>query len=602
MKGHNRTADIDVETMDEAVIIQALEQACQGLELTFQVIYQQETLYVCFDRQAERVLDYDALTVTVRDAIAALNLPNAQAIMLLGRVLGETAPDWQTTIEQTTIEPIQPAIATEASFPSSQPDDIEGEELLSQANAATHDLSQYCFIRNKALVTTEVLPPDMGVAELVQAFHNLSDADKQILLPRLEQIFKSHNLGDTSQDSEAIAHFCAQLTALSSGEIRKAAIWLSRYCHNPEGALGQVKSVLDPVSYPSPSVETEAPKPSVNDGLRYQSGVSQPSNSAYEADNADRKNHRSMPKATWQLILIPVLWTFLTLGIVWYNVQANNGPGAIAQLCKNAKDYPQYCKLAVQIVGTQQFETYSKQTQPSTENVAGMAAEDCTLQSVFNAGGTMLELAKEANKEKAKPSSISTQEILTGLFLVDVTHTSFKDGVSAVRTACVYGTVQSRVTQAQRAASLGNHLIPNQWPQEPLKTKPYNVKLADSQSIYGILSLLGTNTLFTAIGLFLVVCFGLGIRLESLNALYTAAFIFGMVDAMMSLIPMIGFFGIIRFTAVPVVGLMITSFFVKGMELDFTGGYKLIALGGGLLVGVRFLLSWLLLITIMSMM
>jgi hypothetical protein len=32
--------------MDEAVIIQALEQACPGLDLYFQIIVQQDALYI----------------------------------------------------------------------------------------------------------------------------------------------------------------------------------------------------------------------------------------------------------------------------------------------------------------------------------------------------------------------------------------------------------------------------------------------------------------------------------------------------------------------------------------------------------------------------
>jgi hypothetical protein len=619
--------------MDEAVIIQALEQAGQGLGLYFQIIPQAETLYIYINRPTDLVLDYPQLTATLLEAIASLDLPEIQSVNFYSRVLGEVEPDWQTTasllvqeavpsedlanlnppVEDSELEPIhegdtppppveQEDTATEILVAAASPDPPVPDAHLefNPEDDSFTILSEYCFIRNRSLVTSELLPPEATVAALVQTFHDLSDAEKLAVLPCLEKFFKSQRLEESFQPSDAIADFFSQISALTGDEIRKASIWLSRYCHNPELTLAQTAPVLNPQRSQTLSPETVAEVQESEQTLSPSTSTqsyrrAQPT---YTESSTSRKTQNALPEVTVQVLLIPLLWVVFTLGIVCYNVQANNGPGAIAQVCTNAKE-PDHCKLAAQIAGIDTIATFSKQTQPSEPKVAEMAAHLCERQGALNAGQNIKAVVdNEPNQIQA--SRQSTHEIFPGLFVIDTSHLSLEDGTSTVRTACVYGTVENKMTHLQLPKPLAGEVIPNEWPQAPIKTKPYHLKVADAQSVHGILTLLGTNTLFTAFGLFVVLFLNLGVRIESLNSLYIAAFIFGTVDAMMSLIPIVGTFGMIRFTAVPVVGLMITSVFVKGMKVDFSGGYKVLALAGGILIGIRFLLNWLLFTTILS--
>jgi hypothetical protein len=635
---------IQFRPMDEAVILQSLEQACPGLDLYFQIIVQPDTLYIYINRQAGEKLNYKALTLNLKRAIAALELPDVQWMILFSRVLGATDPDWQSdalsitepeisdetlsddptvTASHTELDdvlPDHPSTETieEGAEPSPtvsiapsqsiEPDDLNSPEDHQQAD----DISQYCFIQNKALVTSDVLPPEANITALVEALHQLSDPEKLSILPRLEPFFKTQQLESAVQDSEAIAEFCEKLRSLKGFELRKASIWISRYCHNPQQALEQSGVVARSAHSSTPSGAVELEEPVDDDPLQQysvnvrhkpvQSGLS------YESYRAARNQKPARPKFSWQLLVIPVLWTLFTLIGVCYSVQANHGPDAIARICKNTKGQPEYCKLAVQLVGTDTYKTYSKQTSPTEPMVVEKASQECMLPAILNTGVTLRDLKEDKYKEtyqeiyqNSGPPRPTSHELSPGFFVLDVNWISPKDKTTSVRTACVFGTVQNKISQTQSPKLLASEVIPNQWPQVPLKKKPAQVKVADAQSLHGFLTLLGTNALFAAIGLFIIMFLNLGIRVGTLNALYQAAFIFSAIDVVISAIPMIGHFHFIRFTAVPVVGLMITSIFVKEMELDLSVGYKVLAMAGGILVGIRFLCNWLLLAAIMSM-
>jgi hypothetical protein len=597
------------------------------------------------NRQAGETLNYKALTLKLKRAIAALELPEVQWVMLFSRVLGATDPDWQSaalsisepdTPDETLSDDPSPSVAvfhdelddvlpdhssTEtieegadlsstisiAPSQSIEPDDLNFPEDSQQSD----DISQYCFIQNKALVTSDVLPPEANITDLVEALHQLSEPEKLSILPRLEPFFKTQQLESTVQDSEAIAEFCEKLRSLKGFELRKASIWISRYCHNPQQALEQSGSVTSSAHSSTSNGAIEAEEP-VDDPLQQysvnvrhkpvQSGLS------YESYRAARNQKPTRPKFSWQLLVIPVLWVLFTLISVCYSVQANHGPDAIARICKNTKGQPEYCKLAVQLVGTDTYKTYSKQTSPTEPMVVEKASQECMLPAILNTGVTLRDLKEDKYKEtyqeiyqQSGPPRPTSHELSPGFFVLDVNLISPKDKTTSVRTACVFGTVQNKISQDQRPKLLASEVIPNQWPQELLKKKPTQVKVADAQSLHGFLTLLGTNALFAAIGLFIVMFLNLGIRIGTLNALYQAALIFSAIDVVIATVPMIGHFHFIRFTAVPVVGLMITSIFVKEMELDLSVGYKVLAMAGGILVGVRFLCHWLLLAAIMSM-
>jgi hypothetical protein len=112
-----------------------------------------------------------------------------------------------------------------------------------------------------------------------------------------------------------------------------------------------------------------------------------------------------------------------------------------------------------------------------------------------------------------------------------------------------------------------------------------------------VLGNLGTNTLFTAFGIFVAAYFGLGIHIDSFETLYKSAFFLGISETTIGLIPIFGF---IRFTLFEVLALMLTSVVVKKLEIDWSAGYRLVTCGAFVILVIRAILNWLLFIYIMS--
>jgi uncharacterized membrane protein YvlD (DUF360 family) len=108
---------------------------------------------------------------------------------------------------------------------------------------------------------------------------------------------------------------------------------------------------------------------------------------------------------------------------------------------------------------------------------------------------------------------------------------------------------------------------------------------------------LGTGTLFTAIGIFIAAMFGLGMRVDSLKDLYITAFFLGIIETILSFIPIFGWFMTIPLEAL---ALGTISGFVKGFHVHWSDGYPVVAIGALVVLGTRLILNWILLLTIAS--
>ena len=82
--------------MDEAIVLDTLWSACQPLELNFQVVWGEPYLYVYINRSPEQELDYEALALTISQAVGSLFIPSVQGICLYSRILGVADAEWET--------------------------------------------------------------------------------------------------------------------------------------------------------------------------------------------------------------------------------------------------------------------------------------------------------------------------------------------------------------------------------------------------------------------------------------------------------------------------------------------------------------------------
>jgi hypothetical protein len=605
--------------MNETDIIEALDQACQGLNLIFQVVHDAETLYVYANRsEAEQSFSYETLTQRVQEAISPLQLPHLQTLHLYSRELGTVEPDWEITLALSSAEVDTPEASPSAVSAVMQLDVLESENLQIESELSSSDLSQYCFTRNQALLTSEILPPTEKIARLVQSFHGLSRVDKLSALPHVEHFFRASSLpalDDVNVETQAWLH---QLTQIDAANLRKTSIWMSRYCLNPEAAMNQVTVVLPLAEVTAAAAALEAAAPqslaqrmlattSTESSLEMYSAAAPARSRTAAASEPERSLQplispaavqKPRPRFVWQMLLVPVIWLLFTATAVTHSVQAQNNSQASVALCKTAKGSQPYCQLAAQLIGQDVMERFIKDTEvPMIEGVMEKSVQDCELTGYFNAGFTLKD-DRELSTIKDPITSLQQETVFPGLFLVDLQHVD-KAGGGTVRTACAYRQGVDPVMLRERPVKLASAVIPIDWPTQPFKSKTRLATLQSSLTAHGVLSHLGTSTLFTAIGIFVAVYLGLGISVDSLETIYKSAFFLGISETITGFIPMVGF---LRIAVLEVLALMLTTVVIKGLELDWAAGYRWVACGGMTIIVVRAILNWLMLVAIISLM
>lgn len=111
------------------------------------------------------------------------------------------------------------------------------------------DLSQYCFITNRLLLSGDLIPPSKDMAEKLWFFHELSNSEKEQILPIIEEVFRQPEFTydeNIENIGESLQTWLQQLIQLDSQKKRKMAIWLSRYCYDPQTIISTLTKILQP--------------------------------------------------------------------------------------------------------------------------------------------------------------------------------------------------------------------------------------------------------------------------------------------------------------------------------------------------------------------
>ena len=593
--------------MQEEAIAQRLEQACQDPSLIFQVTQHDTELQICINRELDQPIDYSALQQRICDAIASLQLPQLRGLWLYSRVLGTVDPDWQTYVSLPTEEAIFDAAIA--------PADKEATD------ASQPSKSQYCFIRNRLMLTAELVPPSQELARLIQVFHDSPVVEKQTALPLLEQFFR--NAESIAENiSQPLQEWFKQLKALNSADARKASIWFSRYCFDPDATMAVVNRVLDASAVPpskseatssetAESVPAASTVPNPDAGIcseemssvrqrPSQTGVrprattssasiGEPGNESFPPPvPASLRSRVSSPKSIqispWAVIVGQGVLAMLIVTTIAHLT----APPSIAQLCRRSQS--QYCHLAAQLAGQSILQ---QATQRSPHLADGMDTEgrlDCEEIAWRRVS------ANSGTTPQHQTFTTRSEEVLPSILLVDVQfkETPGRVEASPPRIACVLQGVAGR-----RMSLLASDAIPNGWPQQTYKGKPLAESIHRSFTIYGTLLEFGANTLFTAIGLFVVSMVGLSICFYSLDGLIKTSVILGCIETILAMLPhFLGFMGGI---ALESVALLVTSAVVKDLKIDWAAGYRTVSLGVLAFMVIRWLLHLLLFTVILSL-
>jgi hypothetical protein len=132
--------------------------------------------------------------------------------------------------------------------------------LVPQAKAINLDdidLSSYCFIRNKLLLTSQIKPPSGSVISALKTFATLNAQEKQEAAQLLDKLFRQPAKKENEEGSgeavlyqvgevdvknlvEPLQSWIKEVIDLDPESFRKSAIWFSRYCHNPKGTIAEL--------------------------------------------------------------------------------------------------------------------------------------------------------------------------------------------------------------------------------------------------------------------------------------------------------------------------------------------------------------------------
>lgn len=557
---------------------QLLEQELVAYNLVVQANLEDECLQVVLNRPTDAHLDYAAIAKIITERIKPLQLTEIHSLFLSSRVLGEYDVDWQTQFEFVSPSPIEQTIVQSIPANETEASENANEEVETLEEVVRSPYANYCFISNKGLLTFQILPPEETLAKLIQFFHDLPDNVKADTLPLLERFFATSVVSPIEQFDEEVQQWFEQLSQLNKTQLRKASIWFSRYCFNPEKTMTEVMTIVEAETPIAEAVQEianveETPKISTPN-------VTQKRATQTKINTA--KTQKTVSTVKLHPLALPIGWIIFTLIVITFAIGSFDSDKLTAEACKNTTGKPEYCKLAVQLVGEVTFQQAAQQfTSPMTPSMKTRSLDACEIQGTIYAGKNF----REAQEKRNPVMSSYGEEILPGVFIGDVKQTNFKQP-GVVRSGCVL------VNTGKQLAIIGSAIIPTNWPEQPFEGKPITQEsFRKTLGIFNILLALGAGTLFNAIGIFLASVWSLGIRVSSLETIYKAAFFLGILETMTGLLPIYGTFAKI---ALETLALGVISLVVKDFHVQWSDGSKIVATGTITIIAVSYFLKILL--------
>lgn len=628
--------------MDRELIVQAIENTYAKNDLRFQVIWYKARLHIYINRAADNILDYSTLINIIETAVTNLRIYDLEGFWLYSRIIGEVKPDWQRYIEldifPTTIG--EPRIALETSehieaMPSdslgieveslTNETDDEAENSLvtafveeaqsddwtesddSQSNSVVESsfsvelndsqnffpedtmkslgLASYCFIYNKSLLEGELLPPTLEIAKIVYFFHNLPTVSQHQVLPVIDDYFGQAKIPNVHKFSVGIQQWLEQITTLPADEVRKASIWLSRYCLNPEATMVEVKNVLD-----TEAVRIHAANLPAN--LKEQTSTN---DTIEELNKGDRQliARASLKKIKALLhskIALPLIWTTATIFVIFLGINYANSSvrssTRIPAVCQNAIGSANYCRLAVNLIGENTFKRIlqtSKSTPPFTPELEQLATYRCQRYANLKAGIAL----KQAEPQITPVLSSSSARIFNQIFVVEAQQKSQgQKKQDLVRVGCVYF---SKSKNSKAILPIVD-IIPNNWPAESYRrsvTKEPKIAFG----FYQLFMLLGINTLLSGIAILSASWFSWGIKVYSLSGIYLTAIALGVVQSLASYLSI---FNLVASIILQCLTLVAANTWIKSFKIQWQAGITALAMGASTIIVVTSVFYWLL--------
>jgi serine/threonine-protein kinase len=242
----------------ETRLTQILWQEQERYQIEIRMKRKGKHLALLLSRSSLAPLDYSSLLEALKAKIADVAGDALTTLTLFSSPPGQVQPDWQTSIPLdisatavTRIEGVNKDKDPNTSTPTQKREEETGSEDQSFDTAPPLDLKTYCFVRNPLMLSTSLPDPVPVVARAVKGFHDFSNAKKTSVLPLLRQWFLDPRPKIQAQAEEKIAllqqpvpEWFQALKTLKDLEKGSVAIWLSRYCIDPEKVLPRITASL----------------------------------------------------------------------------------------------------------------------------------------------------------------------------------------------------------------------------------------------------------------------------------------------------------------------------------------------------------------------
>ncbi len=572
--------------------------------------------------ESDQVPEKQAMVTFIQQGLTKLAIADMQTVTIYGKSRQSAKPDWQHCFQMGS------QMGSQMGAQSGQAPTAKSPTSAKAAEPSL-DLSEHCFIRNPSLLSANLTPPAKVVAQTMLSFAALPNAQKLAVLPHIAPLLrKPAPVDDPALTSETQA-WITDVLAIEGDDIRKLSIWLSRYCADPTATVAQLSLKVTPPSETSsssdassaPSADSEPLRNTVNPNVARV--VAQQAAIAKELHSPDIS---LLSSNSWLPVwVLPAAWAFCLMIAVSLGIYSANNVEYSSALCKQVENPSAQCNLASQLVGDDAvLREVLNQDVVITPEITETAAEECQEYSETHLLSAVTDLVRSQSSTKSTVnlSNSNTEEVLPGILLTDITQTDSKG--KPIRLACV-GYVAPATAAADEFSNLSATAfadasgsafadvptsessdpagqlaiqemvvdeIPMNWPKEP-HTKIGGIKLSTKKAlgIYNIFIAFGANTLFTAVGLFVAVMLNSCYKCYTLKGVYQTASVLGIVETIVYMIPGIGLLASIPLD-VTLLGL--ASRFVKDFNIDWTEGYKPLAVGAITILIIRMILSWLL--------
>ncbi|MEL6352380.1 MAG: hypothetical protein AAFR58_11495 [Cyanobacteria bacterium J06627_28] len=565
-----------------------------------------------------------------------LAIPDIQTVTIYGKAQQSPQPNWQQQVHF-------PLVQAQANASPEQADADGAKEMAEPKSEAAEpsvqpvdpsvDLSEYCFTRNKSLVSVSLDPPADAVCQVIFAFAALPDEQKLVLLPHCQKLFRRPEPIEDEALSEESQTVAATMAAVEGNDLRKLSIWLSRYCAHPAKTVDELTPrVFEPDPEPEISEPEDLTEPAGGSSHRSVGGAGA-SPQQFAASSSQRlpaEEPVMFAAGRFPVWLVPTIWAVGLAIAIALGIRSIDTTAYAYPLCDISPASGEICTLAVQVLGGDEDElSYAASVSTFlevTEEMSAQATEECSYLGYLQTAD-FERWDDPTLRENFKSIEITDSQIHTlfkGVVLTDLSQRNLEaPAASPVRVACVsrayfesdtpisadhydalYGPTSDWDLPPTGLGLVALDTIPSDWPETVYKELPDDVRVpAQALGIYDVFITFGAGTIFSAVGIFVAVLLCPCYRCRTISGVYQMAGVLGFVEALMRMVPGFGFL-----TSLPmdVIAIGLASRFVKDFHVDWQQGfYGSMRLRGGLailntpvgrgaflIIAIRQVLSW----------